>query len=54
MLLMLFSQFCAPCRLSWKFYAKTAPNVTYVKFPGIARLEWEIVLWLTVRRFREA
>ena len=47
MLHMLFCQFCAPCRLSRKFYAKTQLNVTYVKYPTTDRPERQIVLWLT-------
>jgi len=38
MLHMLLSQICAPCRLSQKYYAKSDPNVTYVKILGIALL----------------
>jgi len=37
MLHMLRSQFCAPRRLSHKFYAKNVLNVAYVKFTEIAQ-----------------
>jgi hypothetical protein len=47
MLHMLFCQFCAPCRLSRKFYAKTASNGDYVKHTQIDRLVRQIVLCLT-------
>ena len=48
MLHMLYWQFCAPCRLSRKCYAKSQQNVTYVKFAPITRPDREIVLWRTV------